>query len=118
VRYDLCGGFLVRCELAVLDVLADFLFEPRTHQVVLVKIQYMDGVGDRQIAVAIDDQEVLVVAIGRLVAEVVTAGDNGAVLFVEGIDYDYLVVDYGVSRRQQFRPDLPSRAQARKSACF
>jgi hypothetical protein len=66
VRHGLSRRVIVGFELAVHDILADLLFEPRPHQIMVVEIDDVNRMRDREIAVAFDDEKVFVVAIGSL----------------------------------------------------
>src|SRR5947209_1419587 len=69
----------------------------------------MHSVGDCQGLVAPHDYQVVVVAVGGFVSEIVAAGDDGTVLGVAGIDDDDLVVDDGVAGAEQLGPEIAER---------
>ena len=57
VRNSASGRLVVRFEFAGHNILADFLFEPRAHGIMIIEIDHMDGVRDCKFAVPFDDQE-------------------------------------------------------------
>ena len=67
----------------------------------VVHVKTVGGVGFGERSMALDDTHVLVVVVGRAIAEVVTASDDDAI-GAEGIDDDDLVVNDGVTCLEEF----------------
>ena len=65
---------------------------PRAVTIMIVDVKYMDGVSLGQRPVAVDDCQVLVVFVGRLVSKVVAAGRDYAILG-QRINHDDLVMN-------------------------
>src|SRR5882672_12363362 len=69
----------------------------------------MNGVRHGEILIAADDEQILIVVVGGLVAQVVAAGDDGASLWIQGIDHDDLVMNDGMPRGQKLRMQVAER---------
>ena len=109
VRSAVSRCVFVRFQFTRRDIASNSLLESGSHQIVLVEIDDMHRVRDRKFAVPLNDQKVLVVAVGGLVSQVVAASYDSAVLLVQGIDHNDLVVDDRVPRGEELGPEVAER---------
>ena len=98
-----------RMDTAAGQFVAQILLNAGSEYVVVVEVEHVHSVSDGQGLVAPHDHEVVVVTVGRLVSEVVAAGDDGAVVGVAGVDDDDLVVDDGVPGTEQLGAEIAER---------